>query len=82
MILAQNGVDDMTLELIKDAYAQDPYYMDTTHDYATKTESTTTHPGSASRMTSTYGRYYSRRHTIRHIQDTRALPGLLQTCPA
>jgi hypothetical protein len=31
MILAQNGVDDLTLELIKDSYAQDPYYRDTTH---------------------------------------------------
>jgi hypothetical protein len=35
MILAQNGVDDMTLDLIKDAYAVDPYYMDPTHSRVT-----------------------------------------------
>jgi hypothetical protein len=36
MILAQNGVDDMTLDLIKDAYAVDPYYMDPTHSRVTR----------------------------------------------
>jgi hypothetical protein len=35
MILAQNGVDDMTLDLIKDAYSVDPYYMDRTHSRVT-----------------------------------------------
>jgi hypothetical protein len=28
MILAQNGVDDVTMELIKTAYVQDPFYAD------------------------------------------------------
>jgi hypothetical protein len=36
MILAQNGVDDMTLDLIKNAYAVDPYYMDPTHSRVTR----------------------------------------------
>jgi hypothetical protein len=36
MILAQNGVDDMHLDLIKDTYAVDPYYMDPTHSRVTR----------------------------------------------
>jgi hypothetical protein len=36
MTLAQNGVDDMTLDLIKDAYTVDPYYMDPTHARVTR----------------------------------------------
>jgi hypothetical protein len=36
MILAQNGVDDKTLDLIKDAYSVDPYYMDPTHSRVTR----------------------------------------------
>jgi hypothetical protein len=36
MILAQNGVDDMTLDLIRDAYTVDPYYMDPTHSQITQ----------------------------------------------
>jgi hypothetical protein len=36
MILAQNGVDDMTLDLIKDAYTMDPYYMYPTYARITK----------------------------------------------
>jgi hypothetical protein len=29
MILSKNGVDDVTMELIKTAYVQDPFYADT-----------------------------------------------------
>jgi hypothetical protein len=36
MILAQNGVHDMTLDLIKDAYLVDPYCMDPTHSRVTR----------------------------------------------
>jgi hypothetical protein len=36
MILAQNGVDDMTLDLIKDAYRKDPYYADPPHARITR----------------------------------------------
>jgi hypothetical protein len=36
MTLAQNGVEDMTLDLIKDAYTVDPYYMDPTHARVTR----------------------------------------------
>jgi hypothetical protein len=32
MILSQNGVDNVTLDLIKLAYAEDPFYMDPTLD--------------------------------------------------
>jgi hypothetical protein len=38
MTLAQNGVDDMTLDLIKDAYTVDPYYMDPTHARVTRVQ--------------------------------------------
>jgi hypothetical protein len=31
MLLAQNGVDDVTMELIKTAYRQDPFYVDLSH---------------------------------------------------
>jgi hypothetical protein len=39
MILAQNGVDDMTLDLINDAFREDPYYADPTQarNYPTTT---------------------------------------------
>jgi hypothetical protein len=36
IILAQNGVNDMTLDLIKHAYAVDPYYMDPKHSRVTR----------------------------------------------